>query len=120
MSKTVEAKGRYDYKLLATSRTSTMEKEMSAAGAAGFAYRDQTVFKSTFGGKEVVVILERDRETPNAKYEYKLLATSRTSTMEKELKQAGEAGFRFLGVTVSQTLIGGTEVVSILCRTAEK
>jgi hypothetical protein len=113
-------KQRYEYKLLATSRTSTMEKEMQEAGNAGFTYRDQTVFKSTFGGKEVVVILERDSEAPKQQYDYKLLATSRTSTMEKELKQAGEAGYQFLGITVAQTAIGGSEVVSILRRTASK
>jgi len=114
------AKQRYEYKLLATSRTSTMEKEMQEAGNAGFTYRDQTVFKSTFGGKEVVVILERDSEAPKQQYDYKLLATSRTSTMEKELKQAGEAGYQLLGITVAQTAIGGSEVVSILRRTASK
>jgi hypothetical protein len=114
------AKQRYEYKLLATSKTSTMEKEMQEAGNAGFTYRDQTVFKSTFGGKEVVVILERDSEAPKQQCDYKLLATSRTSTMEKELRQAGEAGYQLLGITVAQTAIGGSEVVSILRRTGSK
>jgi hypothetical protein len=40
--------------------------------------------------------------------------------MEKELRKAGEAGFEFLGVTIGQTTIGGTEVVSILRRTPAK
>jgi hypothetical protein len=115
-----DVKQRYEYKLLATSRTSTMQKELQDASDAGFEYRDQTVFKTTFGGKEVVVIMERDREAGKQKYDYKLLATSRTSTMEKELKQAGEAGFEFLGVTIGQTAIGGSEVVSILRRPATK
>jgi hypothetical protein len=114
------AKQRYEYKLLATSKTSTMEKELKVAGDAGFTYRDQTVFKTTFGGTEVVVILERDREAPNQEYDYRLLATSKTSTMEKELKQAGEAGFQFLGITVAPTALGGAEVVSILRRTTAK
>jgi uncharacterized membrane protein len=114
------AKQRYEYRLLATSKTSTMQKELQEAGNAGFTYRDQTVFKTTFGGKEVVVILERDGEAPKQQYEYKLLATSRTATMEKELRQAGEAGFQFLGITVAQTAIGGSEVVSILRRPASK
>lgn len=109
---------RFEYRLLATSRTSTMEKELQGAGRAGFEYRAQTVFKTTFGGKEVVVILERDRESPKLHYEYRLFATSRTSTMEKELKQAGDAGYQFLGITVAETLMGGTEVVSILRRIA--
>jgi hypothetical protein len=114
-SKDAPAKGRYKYKLLATSKTSTMQKELQQAGDEGFTYKGQTVFKSTFGGQEVVVILELDREdTSKIRYEYKLLATSKTSTMQKELQEAGDGGFRFVGVTVSKTAFGGTEVLSIL------
>src|SRR5919112_1875187 len=54
--------GRHEYKLLATNKTSTMQKELQQAGDAGFEYKGQSVFKSMFGGKEVVVILERDRD----------------------------------------------------------
>jgi hypothetical protein len=111
---------RFEYKLLATSRTSTMQKELTEAGNAGFVYRDQTVFKTTFGGKEVVSILERDREAAKQQYEYKLLATSKTSTMEKELKQAGDAGYQLLGITVAETLMGGSELVSIMRRISAK
>jgi hypothetical protein len=105
---------RYKYKLLATSKTSTMEKELQQVGEEGFDYRDQTVFKTTFGGDEVVVILESDRETRSRRFEYKLLATTRTSTMQKELQEAGDAGFKFVGFTVSKTAFGGREIVSIL------
>jgi len=115
-----EVKPRYQYKLLATSKTSTMQKELQQAGDAGFVYRDQTVFRSTFGGKEVAVILERDLEAPIQHHEYKLLATSRTSTMEKELKEAGAAGYEFIGMSVGDTSIGGQEVVCILRRLVKK
>jgi hypothetical protein len=111
-----EAKPQYEYKLLATSRTSTMQKELQQAGDAGFIFRDQTVFKSTFGGKEVVSILERDKDARVQHYEYKILATSRTSTMEKELKEAGLAGYQFVGMSVGGTAIGGQEVIAILRR----
>ena len=107
---------RFQYKLLATNRTSTMQKEMQEAGDAGFEYKGQTVFETTFGGREVVVILEKDKEFPIRKYEYKLLATNRTSTMQKELSQAGDAGYSFVGVTVGKTAFGGNEVVVILRR----
>jgi hypothetical protein len=111
------AKGNFGYRLLATNKTSTMQKEMQEAGDAGFEYRGQTVFKSAFGGKEVVVILERDTGAKNdTRYEYRLLATKKTSTMQKELSEAGEAGFAFVGLTVAKTLVGGDEVVSILRR----
>src|SRR5512146_1748465 len=97
------AKARFHYRLLATSRTSTMQKEMQEAGDAGFDYMGQTVFKSTFGGRETVVILGRDRDqTKPPRFEYRLLATKRTSTMQKELSEAGEAGFAFVGVTVGE------------------
>ena len=111
-----ESKQKFEYKLLATSKTSTMQKELQQAGDAGFEYQGQSVFSSTFGGKEVVVILERDPEIKVALWEYKLLATKKTSTMDKELNEAGAAGYQFVGVTVGETLIGGKEVVCILRR----
>jgi hypothetical protein len=115
-SKSERPAAKYDYKLLATNRTGTMQKELQAAGDNGYEYKGQTVFASAFGGQEVVVILEKDRDQPIRRVEYKLLATQRTSTMEKELQQAGAAGFSFVGVTVADTAFGGKEVVSILRR----
>lgn len=116
---TKSADGQFDDRLLATSKTSTMQKELQEAGDAGFEYRGQTVFKSGFGGKEVVAILERmrDLKVPQ-RFEYRLLATKKTSTMQKELQEAGEQGFEFVGLTVAKTLMGGDEVVSILRRKA--
>ena len=114
--KNAEAKARYEYRLLATNKTSTMQKELQDAAEAGFEYCDQTVFDTAFGGAEVVVILEKDREGTPERHEYKLLATNKTSTMQKELQEAGEAGFQLVGVTVSKSTFGGKEVVSILRR----
>ena len=110
---------RVQYRLLATGKTSTMEKELQQAADAGFEYRGQTVFKSTFGGKEVAVILERDKSTAPARYRYHVLATNKTSTMEKELRDATATGYEFVGMTVGKTLIGGEEVVCILRKRAE-
>ena len=111
-----EGRKKFEYRLLATSRTSTMQRELQQAGDAGFEYQGQTVFSTTFGGKEVVVILERDPDMKLALWEYKLLATKRTSTMDKELNEVGAAGFQFVGVTVGETAVGGKEVVCILRR----
>jgi hypothetical protein len=120
MSRKPDAGGRrYAYKLLATNKTSTMQKELSAAGEAGFLYKGQTVYSSAFGGREVVIILERQDELKTV-YEYKLLATSRTSTMQKELNEAGRDGYLFCGVTVAETAFGGREVVSILRKQVNK
>lgn len=110
---------RFQYKLLATNKTSTMSKELNAAGGNGFCYVGQTIYDSAFGGREVVVILERSDRLKTT-YEYRLQATSRTSTMEKELNVAGRDGFQFCGITVAQTSFGGKEVVSILRRTVEQ
>jgi hypothetical protein len=115
-NRNAELKARYEYKLLATNKTSTMHKELQEAGDLGFEYREQSDFKSAYGGEEVVVILERDREIPMRKWEYKLLATTKTSTMQKEMQEAGTGGFQFVGITVGKTAYGGKEVVSIMRR----
>jgi hypothetical protein len=46
--------------------------------------------------------------------QYRLLATSKTSTMQKELSQAGDQGLIFQGVVVGKTAFGGSEVITIL------
>ena len=120
MVRTPQAKSAFQYKLLATNKTSTMQKELQQAGDSGFAYRGQTVFKSAFGGNEVVVILERDKNggTP-LRYEYRLLASKRTSTLEKETAEAMAAGYEFVGLTVAETAVAGEEIVCIVRRRAQ-
>lgn len=112
---------RYEYRLLATSKTSTMQKELQEASDAGFQYVGQSVFKSMFGGSEVACILERDPAAAAAteRYEYRLIATKKTSTMQKELQEGGDEGFAIIGMTVGQTALGGTELVSITRRKAK-
>lgn len=107
----------YQYRLLATNKTSTMQAELQKAAETGFEFRGQTVFASTFGGKEVVCILERDDARPaSAASEYRLVATSKTSTLQKELQTLGDQGFEALGLTVAQTAFGGSELVVITRR----
>jgi hypothetical protein len=121
MQNTGRDKARYEYRLLATNKTSTMQKELQEAADAGFAYRGQTVFESLFGGKEVVVILERTPDSADApRFEYRLLATTKTSTLEKELKEAGDASYEIVGLTVGKTLVGGSELVAIMRRRVNK
>jgi hypothetical protein len=119
MTRTPNGKPRYDYRLLATNKTSTMQREMQEAGDAGFEYCGQTVFESAFGGQEVVTILQRDRAAKPGRFEYKLYATKKTSTMQKELDEAGAQGYAFVGMTVAETAMGGHEVVTITRRRAE-
>jgi len=106
----------FDYQLLATSRTSTMQQELQEVGQTGFRYRGQTIFEKLLGGEETVVIAERDCEAQSIQYQYALLATNQTSTMQQELSEAGAVGFRFAGLTVAKTMFGGQEIVTVLYR----
>ena len=115
MLKTGGDAARYDYRLLATSRTSALEREMRAAAADGYNVVGQTVFNSAFGGEEVAAILEKGPATAD-RYEYRLLATSKTSTMEKELQELADAGYEAMEMTVGKTALGGSELVVIARR----
>ena len=103
------------YRVMATNKTSTMQKEMQEAGDAGFRFAAVMGGETAMGGKEVVIVMQRTGPSTK-KYEFRLLATNKTSTMQKELQEAGEAGFLMIGMTVGKTLGGGNEVVSILRR----
>jgi hypothetical protein len=89
----------YKYKLLATTRTGTMQKEINEAAADGFRLLPSTMIakKQLLGGVEIVSIMERPPRVVK-QYEYKLLATSRTSTLQKEVTEAKEAGYILVGM----------------------
>jgi hypothetical protein len=83
----------YSYRLLATHRTSTMEKELNQAGRDGFRFMPRTTVEK---GDEVLLLMERDSQSTR-RYEYKLLATNRTSTLQKEINEASKDGFILRG-----------------------
>ena len=118
MQKTPGDKSTYSYRLLATSKTSTLQKELQEAADVGFSVVGQTVFESMFGGKETAAIVEKGG-TGAERFEYKLVATSKTSTMEKELKELADAGYNATGLTVGKTALGGSELVVITRRKAK-
>src|SRR5436305_11824287 len=90
----VPAQARVEYRLLATNKTSTMQKEMNQAADAGYRFGGVMGGETSFGGSEVVVIMYKNSARASKQnFEYKLLATSKTSTMQKELQPAGDAGF---------------------------
>jgi hypothetical protein len=114
MEKASNDQTKYDYQLLATSRTSTLQKELQVSANEGWEAVGQTVFASVFGGDETVGILERSTETPSTiKYDYKLIATSKTSTLEREVQRAAEQGYQAVAMTVGKTALGGSEIVVI-------
>ena len=101
------------YKLLATSKTSTMQKEMQESGDAGYRFVAAMGGETAVGGKEVVVLMEKSDEHPGP-YSYRLLATSKTSTLQKELQEAADAGYAVVGQTVFESAFGGKETAAIL------
>ncbi|HEY0101592.1 MAG TPA: hypothetical protein VGB76_21880 [Pyrinomonadaceae bacterium] len=88
----------YKYRLLATTRTSTMEKELNQAAQEGFRLLPRTITaKEGFLSNEIVSVLE---QTPKSskRYQYRLLATNRTSTLQKEVAQSEADGFVLVGL----------------------
>ena len=117
LEKAQDDKNTYNFRLLATNRTSTLQKELQDAGEAGYHAVGQTVFESMFGGRETVAIVQKSSDQALAvQYEYKLVATSKTSTLEKELREVVEAGFQAIDLTVGKTAMGGAEIVVITRR----
>jgi hypothetical protein len=106
----------FEYRLLATTKTSTLQKELDQNGSSGYRMVGQTVFESTFGGKEAAAIIERPSDAKNFKYEYRLVATSKTSTLEREIQEAAAEGFIAVNMTVGKTALGGSELVVIMRR----
>ena len=93
-----------------------MEKDLNQAVAQGSRFGAVLDGETTFGGSEVVVTMQKQQGRETGCFQYKLLATSRTSTMQKELTQEGENGFELVGMTVGNTRFGSKEMVSILKR----
>jgi len=53
---------------------------------------------------------------PKVEFEYKFLATNRTSTMEKEMNEAASAGYQFAQVISGETFFGGSEALVVMVR----
>lgn len=89
----------YKYKLLATTRTGTMQKELNDAAADGFRLLPRTMIakQQLLGAVEIVVIMERPPRIEK-QYDYKLLATTLTSTLQKEVTEAQNAGYVIVGM----------------------
>ena len=99
MSREASAGQPYQYKLLATTRTGTMQKELNEAAASGFRLLPRTMIAKTqlIGGVEIVMILEKPPVVVK-KYDYKLLATTLTGTLQKEVIEAQTAGYVIVGM----------------------
>ena len=96
------------YLLLATGRTSTLEREIQEAAQAG--YRVQVACKP--GGYGEWLVLMKKVARPPAIYDYKLIATQLTSKMRWEIEAAADQGYE----VVPGTATGGDELLVILER----
>ncbi len=116
----VRAQEKMEYQVLATSKTSTMEKEMNDAGKEGFRFVGAMGGETSVGGKEAVVLMERQKNAKvTGSYLYALLATNKTSTMQKEMNESGVKGFVYKGQTVFESRFGGKEVVVFMEKSRE-
>ena len=92
--------GRFSYRLLTLSDLSAMEEEhaqaLTRSAAEGFRYRGLVPSP----GGEAVVFLEHDADAETVPVEYLVLATNRTSTLERELDEAGDHGYEVIALTM--------------------
>lgn len=110
-----EHRQRFEYKLLATSRSPSFQEALQAASDAGFHHRGQAVLAKKLSA-EVLLILEREPEIPLASWEYKVLGSKKISSTQKELIEAVAAGYQFVCFATHASFFGGEEVISILRR----
>lgn len=83
----------YSYKVLATSRFKTMEKEMLEAARQGYRLLPRTaITKAGFLTMELVMLMEREPNS-NKAYEYKLITETKETKLHKRIDEAIAQGF---------------------------
>ncbi|MGD9902453.1 MAG: hypothetical protein AB7U83_03200 [Vicinamibacterales bacterium] len=104
------ASGDFDYHLIATQRTGTLQREITAAAERGYRVVPQAVTTKRNAGLfgladandrsegELLVIMEKGPGTPPG-LAYHVVATSRTSTFQKEMSEAVERGYTLVALT---------------------
>ncbi|HEV7892118.1 MAG TPA: hypothetical protein VGP08_15840 [Pyrinomonadaceae bacterium] len=84
------------YLVLSTKRIQTMEKELDEAAAKGF----RVLYGAPTEQWDMAILLRRVQDSEQAPYGYKVLATSRNKTMQKELNEVAKQGYRLLPRTI--------------------
>lgn len=83
----------YNYKVLATSRNKTMEKELNEVAKQGYRLLPRTIiFKQGFLTAELVMLMEREPK-PEKRYDYKLVTASKETKLHKKIDEAMTQGF---------------------------
>jgi len=103
--------GSYQYRLLATTRTSTLQQELTDGAEAGYRVVPRAVTtKRTIGSGigrvfgndnsdegELLIIMEKGPDTVPG-LSYRVLATSRTGTLQREMSDTAAEGFELIGL----------------------
>lgn len=84
-----------NYLILSTKRIQTMEKELDEVAAKGF----RVLYGAPTVSFDMALFMEK-LENSERPFSYKILATSRNKTMEKELNEHASKGFRLLPRTI--------------------
>lgn len=96
MSNRVKIDPDQTYLVLSTKKIGTMEKELDEVAAKGF----RVMYGAPTQQYDMALLLKRSEGDPGSHYSYKILATSRQKTMEKELNDAAKLGYRLLPRTI--------------------
>jgi hypothetical protein len=98
----------YSYKVLATSRNKTMEKELNEFAKQGYRLLPRTIiFKQGFFTAEMVMLMERE-PTSSKSYEYKLVTAGKETKLHKKIDEAVTQGFS----PVTMIIIGEHVIVT--------
>jgi hypothetical protein len=98
MERVAEPSAPYNYRLLATTKISTMRKEVNEAAAEGYRLLPRTMIsKDSFLTVEIIMLVEK---APNSdsRYEYRLYATTSEKKMRAEIEKAEAEGFTLAGM----------------------
>ena len=100
LEKVVAPPDTYQYRLLATTRTGTMQQELNQAAGKGFRLLPNTLTTKAqlwADTREIVMIMEKPPNQTRT-YQYMLLATFRSSTMQTEMTEAIKNGYEVVGM----------------------
>src|SRR5262249_41182809 len=87
---------KFEYKLLAARRVSTLEKELGDAAGEGYEVRGAMSAGKPYIGSEIVLVLERPVGDKTPRFQYRVLAsaTGRESKVDESLQKAISEGNR--------------------------
>jgi hypothetical protein len=97
LERNLNAAEQHQFKVIATNATTTFQQEVGDIVRQGYravAFMNKPGFLGI--GTEIVVVMERP-VNPSRYYEYKLLSTSQTSTLESEWRAAAGEGYTTVG-----------------------